>query len=351
MKVPIQNIYYLLCYAWDKLEEGSAVDVSADDTADLQSLFARVLVSGTEHLLKRGLDRGYVTNSEDTARPRGRIDFPASVSMGSLSAGKLHCHSDELSYDILHNRILKTTLRSLATADGLDARLRQPLLGLYRRMDAVGETRITTGLFRRVQLHRNNRYYGLLMHVCQLVHESLLIDSETGMRTFSDFTRDEEKMRALFESFIRNFCIRHFGQHCTISAKYLDWQETAGTDEDLAYVPRMRTDITMQCGARTLIIDTKYYRDAFDRPFGVERLKADNLYQIVMYVENRARSADGQHVEGMLLYPSVHRSFDIRPTLLGHPIRATSIDLAQHWSAIESDLTALVSSHFPELRA
>ena len=31
MKIPIQNIYYLLCYAWNKLDEKDIVD---EDTVD-----------------------------------------------------------------------------------------------------------------------------------------------------------------------------------------------------------------------------------------------------------------------------------------------------------------------------
>ena len=31
MKIPIENIYYLLCYAWNKLEEKERVNVSIDD--------------------------------------------------------------------------------------------------------------------------------------------------------------------------------------------------------------------------------------------------------------------------------------------------------------------------------
>ena len=53
VNIPIQNIYYLLCYAWDKLAEKDVVAVEAIDTTTLADLFARVLINGTNHLLKR----------------------------------------------------------------------------------------------------------------------------------------------------------------------------------------------------------------------------------------------------------------------------------------------------------
>ena len=36
MKIPIQNIYYLLCYAWDKLEEGEKNKVNKDNFTKLR---------------------------------------------------------------------------------------------------------------------------------------------------------------------------------------------------------------------------------------------------------------------------------------------------------------------------
>ena len=64
MEIPIQNIYYLLCYAWDKLEEKELVDVDPAGMTELVDLFARVLSAGTNHVLKRGFDRNYVGRDE-----------------------------------------------------------------------------------------------------------------------------------------------------------------------------------------------------------------------------------------------------------------------------------------------
>jgi len=38
--IPIQNVYYLLCYAWDRLEERDIVNVDADGSADVLNLLA-----------------------------------------------------------------------------------------------------------------------------------------------------------------------------------------------------------------------------------------------------------------------------------------------------------------------
>ena len=60
MAIPIQNIYYLLCYAWDRLEARDLIDVSSLAGSRTENLFAKVLAEGTSHLFLRGLDRGYI---------------------------------------------------------------------------------------------------------------------------------------------------------------------------------------------------------------------------------------------------------------------------------------------------
>jgi len=56
MQIPIENIYYLLCYAWNKLDEKERVNASIDDKIELLDLFAKVLINATKTLLKRGID-------------------------------------------------------------------------------------------------------------------------------------------------------------------------------------------------------------------------------------------------------------------------------------------------------
>src|SRR5438874_7647412 len=106
--IPIQNIYYLLLYAWNRLPEGKSVDVSGLESPDLPNLLTKVLLDGVRNLQRRGLDRGYVENDEDLVRPRGRMCLADTLSRGLLSRVQVACRTDDLSYDILHNRIIKS---------------------------------------------------------------------------------------------------------------------------------------------------------------------------------------------------------------------------------------------------
>ena len=112
MNIPIQNVYFLLCYAWDKLDEKERVDVDPVGITTLVDLFSRVLINGTNHLLKRGFDRSYVADEQWTGRLRGKVLFDAVAKSGAATA-TLPCEFDELSYDVLHNQLLKATVRRL----------------------------------------------------------------------------------------------------------------------------------------------------------------------------------------------------------------------------------------------
>ena len=66
MKIPIKNVYYLLCYAWSHVEENDLVDVAAlDEFKHVQDLLGTILADGTFRLLRVGIDRGYRETRED----------------------------------------------------------------------------------------------------------------------------------------------------------------------------------------------------------------------------------------------------------------------------------------------
>jgi 5-methylcytosine-specific restriction enzyme subunit McrC len=71
VKIPIENLYYLLCYAWNRLDEAEIVDVDLEPETKVLDLLAKVLVNGVNHVVRRGLDRGYVVHEESVAGIKG----------------------------------------------------------------------------------------------------------------------------------------------------------------------------------------------------------------------------------------------------------------------------------------
>jgi 5-methylcytosine-specific restriction enzyme subunit McrC len=341
--IPIKNLYYLLAYAWDhKLSDAELVAIDADSCPDLNNLFAKILANATHHLVRRGLDRSYVPFEEETPRIRGRIDFSASEKIQSRTRGKLVCIYDELSPDVLHNRIIKSTLHVLRNDPRVHKDSRKRLTQSLEAFHEIGDLRVTPRDFHRVQLHRNNRAYRFILHLCELIHASLLPDkSHDGGRRFRDFTRDEKIMAKVFEDFVRNFASRHL-THAEVSAMHIGWRASEIGNDTSAMLPRMITDVTVAWLDRKLILDCKYYQEALVSRYDPLRFHSGNLYQLNAYLTNKAAEPGWENVEGMLLYPSNGYHFDHIFTLHGcHQIRVSTIDLQQVWPKIESDLLGL----------
>ena len=340
MNIPIQNIYYLLCYAWDKLEEKEVINVEPLDSTNLVDLFARVLINGTNHLLKRGFDRGYVPHHELTGRLRGRIYFQDAIRTNTTRASKLPCEFDELSYNVLHNQILKATIRRLIRAQDLTRESAESLAQLYRIFSEIADIELNGRIFGRVQLHRNNQFYDFLLKVCELIHRNLLVSEKSGSSKFMDFVRDEQQMRILFENFVRTF----YRVHTDYKVKREDiyWRWIAADQVAAGLLPKMQTDISLSSATRKIIIDCKFTPEATKHHYEAEKLRSTHLFQINAYLTNLSEGKLTETCEMMLLYPTFDSPLCVDFMDKQHKIRIRTINLNQDWQRIHTDLLALV---------
>ncbi len=122
MQIPIENIYYLLCYAWNKLDEKDRVSISIDDKTELLDLFAKVLINASKMLLKRGIDKSYIDHTTELAGVKGKLEMSQTLKSNLLYRQRTICTFDEFSANILSNQILVTTLYILIGTKGLDNR-------------------------------------------------------------------------------------------------------------------------------------------------------------------------------------------------------------------------------------
>jgi len=347
--IPIQNIYYLLCYAWHRLEERDIVDVSGIDTTSLVDLFAKVLIGGVERVLRRGLDRGYVGYIEDTRCLRGKLLFSPTIKRNLLMKAQVHCEFDELSYNVLHNQILKSTLYHLIRVESLDRELRCRLVGLYRRFHEVDEIEMSSAVFSRVQLHRNNVFYDFLLNICELVYENLLVSETPGKNKFRDFLQDDEmRMAVLFEDFVRNF-YKLETSGFKVGREDILWQAEAFDDGGLAFLPKMVTDISIEGHGFKVVIDTKYYKQALVKYYDAEKIHSQNIYQIFAYLKNLEKQGGvNANCTGVLLYPTVQKELRLSYKMDGHKVMIRTINLNQEWQLIDQDLRDLLKTARPD---
>jgi 5-methylcytosine-specific restriction enzyme subunit McrC len=272
---------------------------------------------------------------------RGRIDFAASLKVHLFPLGRAACIFEELTHDVPHNQILKRTVADLLRTDELDAGLADALRACVARMTDVSDVRLDASAFGRVQLHSNNGVYRFLLQVCRLIHDARVPDERTGRWRFRDFTRDDGQMASLYERFLLNFYRREQSVFRARS-ETLEW-EAAGEPQHLAYLPTMRTDVSLESAARKIVIDAKYYREPMQSRFGKDSVRSGHLYQLFAYLKNlERRGGANANAEGVLLYPLVDAPLDLRFTVQGHAVRVATIDLAQEWRQIHGRLLELI---------
>lgn len=344
VKIPIENIYYLLIYAWNKLEEAGQVNVNEISKTDLINLLASVFNSGLKYIIKRSLDRNYILFSEDTMRIRGKIDFGVSIKRNLIKNVMLHCHYDELSYDIIHNQIIKTTISNLLRFAELDKKIKKDLRTLYFYFNEVSTIELNKKIFGTVRLNRNNYYYDFLMKISELIYDNALFDEETGYYKFIDILN--KNMGKLFEEFVRNFYKIELPNELqgvkVKGSEIINWDVSESNEESMKLLPEMQTDTSIILGDQKLIIDTKFYKEALKGQYNKKKLISTNLYQIFAYVKNSEK--DYPNCKGMLLYPTVEKEIDCDYMIQGHKIMIRTINLNQDRKEIHKDLIEIVKS-------
>jgi 5-methylcytosine-specific restriction enzyme subunit McrC len=343
MNIPIENIYYLLCYAWNKLEEKDRVKVSIDDKTELLDLFAKVLINATKLLLKRGIDKNYVEITQELPGVKGKIELTQTLKSNLLFKQRAICRFDDFSANSVLNRILISTIQKLIKTKELNKDLKLDLIYLSKMFIDIDPIELSISVFNKIKLNRNNRFYGFIVNVCQIIHENTFPSEEPGKFKFSDFTRDEHKMNKLFESFLRNFYRLEQKKFPVVKGESIIWQFEETDSIGKEFLPQMKTDISLENDSEKIIIDAKYYRETLITNFEKEKIKSNNLYQLFSYLLNQRDGTEkNQKAKGILLYPSIQKEYNLKYRYQGHDIEIRTVNLNENWKKIESRLLEII---------
>ena len=341
--IPVQNIYYMLAYAFQVLNENGYKDIATEQFDNVGELCAAILAKGISVQLKRGLGKEYVSQTEPMSSLRGKIDIAESIKTQSMLRKQLVCTYDDFTVNSYMNRILKSTMELLIRSDISKVRKKdlRKLLVFFGDVDSIDVHDINW----RLQYNRNNQSYRMLISICYLVVKGLLQTNTAGTTKLMDFW-DEQRMCRLYEKFILEY-YRKEHPEVKASASQIPWQ----LDDDFgAMLPVMQSDIMLSKGSATLIIDAKYYGHTTQSQYGVNTLHSGNLYQIFTYVKNKdAEYGDQPHtVSGMLLYAQTDEV--VQPNhvyhMSGNKITVRTLDLNLPFSDIAKQLDGIVATHF-----
>ena len=341
--IPIKNIYYMLSYAFQTLNEQGYKNIATENFDNAGDLCAAILIRGISYQLKRGLGREYISETDTISAIRGKIEITESIKNQSMIRSQMVCTYDEFSVNSPLNQIIKSTVMLLLKADISKARKKElrKLMVYFADVSVVDVRSINWS----INYNRNNQTYRLLITICYLVVKGLLQSKSDGSVKMMDFL-DEQRMCRLYEKFILEYYKKHYPQIRT-AASQIDWALNDGIGTML---PTMQSDIMLsyQKGEidKTLIIDAKYYAHTTQVQYDVHTLHSNNLYQIFTYVKNKATK--GGEVAGMLLYAKTDE--EIYPNneyqMSGNKITVRTLDLNCEFENIAAQLDEIAQKHF-----
>ena len=333
--IPIQNIYYMLSYAFQTLQAENYKDLAAENFHNTAELCAAILDKGIGIQLKHGLRRDYVSKSESLSTLQGKLNISESIKTQTMLKKQMICTYDEFSTNIQFNQIIKSTVLLLLKANITNSR-KKSLRKLLLFFSDVNEIDLHFVNWNQ-QYNRSNQNYQMLIGMCYLVYKGLLTTQNNGTTKLMDFF-DGQRMCRLYEKFLLEY-YRKEHPELTANASQIAWQLD---DTENQMLPRMQTDIMLSKNNNILIIDAKYYSHMTQQQYGIHTLHSNNLYQIFTYVKNKEfELRNYEHtVSAMLLYAQTDE--DIIPNntyhMSGNQISVLALDLNQDFSKISRTL-------------
>ena len=258
LKIPIKNIYHMLSYAFSALKQEGFAQLSSEEFQNIYELLCEILIKGIREQLKRGIYKEYNLIEEDIPVLRGKIGITDSIKLKAVSSTKLHCIYDEFSSDNILNQILKTTCLALVRNANVNILQKKKLKNLMMYFGEVSEISMKAVDWKKLNYHRNNLTYKMLINICYLIWEGLIVNEQSGKYKFMDFIKDKQ-MAKLYEKFVYEF----YKKECPgVSVNYqqkINWKTDDGY---IDLLPNMSTDISLTKNNHKLIIDTKFYPQA-----------------------------------------------------------------------------------------
>lgn len=341
----IQNVYYMLSYAYRELKRGEYETLGSEEFENIHELFAAILSAGVARQLKQGLHREYESKHDDLLAIRGKIDMPGTIANTLNGRKSISCDYDELTANNPKNQVLKAACFALVRKGDITSERRSELrrsLLLLSDVDDISPLEID---WTRVMTGRVSQSYEMLLVICRLLFDGLLMSEEDKEYKLARFF-NEEQMYRLYEKFILEY-YRKEHSHLSVSAPQIEW---ALDDDNRAFLPIMQADITISDGESCLIIDAKYYTHNMQSSYGPHSMLSGNLYQIFTYVKNRElqQRATGEKVSGMLLYAQTEDNVQPDETyqMSGNQISVKTLDLNQDFAEISKQLDDIVTTHF-----
>ncbi|MFW6029641.1 MAG: McrC family protein [Halanaerobiales bacterium] len=291
------------------------------ETGLISDIFAALFVKEVEKIMQKGLSQRYKEREEQLSSCRGKILFNRLARNSSLGL-TLPCRYQELTTDIVENRIILSSLKQLFVWVNTPALKRKISILIEKLSSKITYGPLSISLLNKVK-HESNRltsHYNTLIELAEILLKSLDFDLTVGKRNFISFLLD---MNLLFEKFLYKYMIK--STDSTINIKYQN--------------SLINKFISQNGGQHKLIPDYKFYRnnmlvsiaDAKYKNYNYKRISSGDLYQLTVYAIANMEQIN----EIYLFYPSdkefQERKYHLNNMITQEPIKIVAKGLPISW--------------------
>ena len=192
----------MLTYAFSILRGQGYKKLSTEEFQNTADLMSTILVKAIVIQLKRGLEKKYISETEEISTLRGKVEIGESLKSQSSFRKRVVCTYEEFSVDSTMNRIIKSTLHLLLKSDIPKKRKKElrKILVFFNEIDIIDLNKINWNF----QYNKNNQSYRMIISICYLVVKGLLQTTSDGQMKLMDFI-NEQQMNRLYEKFILEY--------------------------------------------------------------------------------------------------------------------------------------------------
>lgn len=344
--IPIENLFYMISYVLELPFQATLNGNKSNVDRSLGELYILLFSIELSKLIKAGLIKSYHDEENELLTVRGKINLSRTIDLRCKGKHTIDCIYDEYSADEYLNRIIKSVASQLIFSNiSIEpVELKRSLRQNISIMSNIAQIPLKNISWETITFSQYNKRYKTIILLCELIVESLLLISENESNNFKAV--EEKLFHKLFERFIRIFYRKTYSKS-NVSDLKMEWNP----NKTYEFIPKMHTDTTITYLNKTLIIDTKFYKEIFGNNRNSKKFRSGHLYQIFSYVVNYKIQHSNQKVAGLLLYVATKLSLeiDIFPyncRLGDTPISIDILDLSVEPSKIEEQLKQIYTRYF-----
>ena len=195
----VQNAFIFLQNTYKDIKSDWFNDINNEDVKTIEDVYVITLCKVVNVIARRGLYKEYIKREdEELISPKGRIDVSKSVVRQTRLKGKLVCSYDELSDNVLHNKIIKTVLEHMIYNKDVSRQFIYMLQKALTQFNGIETLDLKLIDWKRIRFNNSNIRYKTALDLCK----SLIDIEQVSKITSYSF---EDKLHIMFTKQLFNY--------------------------------------------------------------------------------------------------------------------------------------------------